>query len=169
MRRFSSALRSLPWRRHCHWLRVGASTSPLVVSTTQSRRCSGASCVPAGPPRRSLPSSPQDLRQLPQERSVCPDNGAGSDWLCQLLLQVGTSLTQYTYELTVQATGCYTADGPPGLVGQVTLTTRAGATRVRTLSSHSMACFDSWLALGCLAAGPIGRPPWGLSWMGRTA
>jgi hypothetical protein len=92
---------------------------------------------------RSLPSTPQTSASCHRSGRDAPTTGAGSDWLCQLLLQVGTSLTQYTYELTVQATGCYTAEGPPGLVGQVTLTTRAGVTRVNPLFAFD-GCFDSW-------------------------
>ncbi len=92
---------------------------------------------------RSLPSTPQSSASCHRSGRGSPTTGAGADWLCQLLLQVGTSLTQYTYELTVQATGCYTADGPPGLVGQVTLTTRAGVTRVNPLFAFD-GCFDSW-------------------------
>ncbi len=56
--------------------------------------------------RLSLPSSPQTSASRHRSGRDAPTTGAGSDWLCQLLLQVSTSLTQYTYELTVQATGC---------------------------------------------------------------
>ena len=92
---------------------------------------------------KSLPSTPQASASCHRSGRDAPQTGAGADWICQLLLQVGTSLTQYTYELTVQATGCYTADGPPGLVGQVTLTTPAGATRVNPLFAFD-GCFDAW-------------------------
>jgi hypothetical protein len=92
---------------------------------------------------KSLPSTPQTSASCHRSGKDAPMTGAGADWICQLLLQVGTSLTQYTYELTVQATGCYTADGPPGIVGQLTLTSHSGATRVNPLFAFD-GCFDSW-------------------------
>ena len=92
---------------------------------------------------RPLPSAPQTSASCHRSGRNAPTTGAGSDWTCQLLLQVGTSITQYTYQLTVQATGCYTAEGPPALVGQLTLTTPAGATRVNPLFAFD-GCFDSW-------------------------
>jgi hypothetical protein len=68
--------------------------------------------------------------------------GAGDDWICTVLLQVGQPLAQYTYELNVQADGCYTADGPPALVGNKSLTTPAGTQRVNPLFAFD-GCFDT--------------------------
>jgi hypothetical protein len=68
--------------------------------------------------------------------------GAGDDWVCVILLQVDQPLAQYTYELNVQANGCYTADGPPALVGNKTLTTSTGAKRVNPLFAFD-GCFDT--------------------------
>jgi hypothetical protein len=68
--------------------------------------------------------------------------GAGDDWICVVLLQVGQPVAQYTYELNVQADGCYTADGPPALVGNKTLTTPTGAEQVNPLFAFD-GCFDT--------------------------
>jgi hypothetical protein len=68
--------------------------------------------------------------------------GAGDDWICTVLLQVGAPVAQYTYEVNVQANGCYTADGPPALVGNKSLTTPAGTKRVNPLFAFD-GCFDT--------------------------
>ena len=69
--------------------------------------------------------------------------GAGNDWICQLLLQVGGHLSSaFTYDLTVQANGCYTADGPPALVGGHTLSLPGGRTRINPLFILN-GCFDT--------------------------
>jgi len=54
--------------------------------------------------------------------SSAPGRGAGDDWLCSLSL-VGPSLAQQpvNYDVNVRANGCYTADGPPAVVGRLTL------------------------------------------------
>jgi hypothetical protein len=68
--------------------------------------------------------------------------GAGDDWVCRLLLQRSGAVSIYTYELNVQADGCYTADGPPAVVGGRTLTTPAGGDRVNPLFEFD-GCFDT--------------------------
>jgi hypothetical protein len=72
-----------------------------------------------------------------------PDSGAGDDWICQLSLSVnGVFQSIFTYELSVQADGCYTADGSPTLVGGAMLTTPAGTNRVNPLFEF-YGCFDT--------------------------
>lgn len=92
---------------------------------------------------KSIPALPQSSATCHRSGIHAPTTGAGDDWICSLLLQVGGSLTLYTYELNVQANGCYTADGPPGLVGGRTLTTKSGSVRVNPLFAFD-GCFDSW-------------------------
>jgi hypothetical protein len=69
--------------------------------------------------------------------------GAGDDWVCQLLLQVVGPSSAYTYELNVKANGCYTADGPPALVGGRTLTTPGGRAVVNPLFAFD-GCFQTY-------------------------
>jgi len=70
--------------------------------------------------------------------------GAGNDWICQLLLQEsGKPSSVFTYDLTVQANGCYSADGPPALVGGHTLKTPTGQSRVNPLFIID-GCFDEF-------------------------
>lgn len=72
-----------------------------------------------------------------------PNSGAGDDWICQLSLSVnGVFQSIFTYELSVQADGCYSADGPPSLVGGAMLTTPSGAERVNPLFEF-YGCFDT--------------------------
>jgi hypothetical protein len=71
------------------------------------------------------------------------DKGAGDDWVCQLLLQVGGHPSGvYTYDLNVKANGCYTADGPQALVGGKSLVTPSGRTRVNPLFAFD-GCFET--------------------------
>ncbi len=85
----------------------------------------------------------------PQSPAVCsrtgrgiPDYGAGDDWICQLSLSVdGLFQSVFTYELSMQADGCYVADGSPSLVGGAMLTTPSGANRVNPLFEF-YGCFD---------------------------
>jgi hypothetical protein len=93
----------------------------------------------------------QGLTLDPQASATCKRNdksvsnsGAGDDWVCQLLLQVeGRPSSLYTYELNINADGCYEADGPPGLVGGRTLTTPSGQNRVNPLFAFD-GCFDTY-------------------------
>jgi hypothetical protein len=72
-----------------------------------------------------------------------PNSGAGDDWICQLSLYVnGQFQSIFTYELSVRADGCYTADGSPSLVGGAMLTTPSGANRVNPLFEF-YGCFDT--------------------------
>ena len=69
--------------------------------------------------------------------------GPGNDWICQVLLQLGNQPSSaYTYDVTVQANGCYTAEGPPALVGGHTLTTKSGSHRVNPLFAID-GCFET--------------------------
>ncbi|HZQ84025.1 MAG TPA: hypothetical protein VFA83_04265 [Acidimicrobiales bacterium] len=71
------------------------------------------------------------------------NTGAGDDWVCQLLLQVGGQPSGvYTYDLNVKANGCYTADGPQALVGGKSLTTPTGRSRVNPLFAFD-GCFET--------------------------
>lgn len=71
------------------------------------------------------------------------DQGAGDDWVCQLLLQVSGPSSVFTYQLKVKADGCYTADGPPGLVGGRTITTSGGLSVVNPLFAFD-GCFRTY-------------------------
>lgn len=86
----------------------------------------------------------------PKASAICgrtgrgiPNSGAGDDWICQLSLSVnGVFQSIFTYELSVRADGCYTADGSPSLVGGAMLTTPSGAYRVNPLFEF-YGCFDT--------------------------
>jgi hypothetical protein len=72
-----------------------------------------------------------------------PNSGAGDDWICQLsLFSNGQFQAIFTYELSVRADGCYTADGSPSLVGGAMLTTPSGSNRVNPLFKF-YGCFDT--------------------------
>jgi hypothetical protein len=72
-----------------------------------------------------------------------PNSGAGSDWLCQLTLDIDHNFQSYfTYELSVRADGCYAADGSPALIGGANLTTPSGANVVNPLFEF-YGCFDT--------------------------
>jgi hypothetical protein len=72
-----------------------------------------------------------------------PNSGAGDDWICQLsLYNKGQFQAVFTYELSVTADGCYTADGSPSLIGGALLTTPSGANRVNPLFRF-YGCFDT--------------------------
>ncbi len=51
--------------------------------------------------------------------------------------------SSFTYELNVKADACFEADGPAGLVGGMTLTTRGGAERVNPLFAFD-GCFEGY-------------------------
>jgi hypothetical protein len=88
------------------------------------------------------PATPQASASCHRSGQGAGATGAGDDWICVVLLQVGAPLAQYTYELNVQADGCYTADGPPALIGNKSLTTSTGASRVNPLFAFD-GCFDT--------------------------
>jgi hypothetical protein len=92
-----------------------------------------------GKPPSATPQASASCHRSGQGTSA---TGAGDDWVCVVLLQVGLPVGQYTYELNVQADGCYTADGPPALVGNKTLTTPTGTKRVNPLFAFD-GCFDT--------------------------
>jgi hypothetical protein len=91
---------------------------------------------------RSLSATPEASANCHRSGQSTSATGAGDDWVCVILLQVGSPVAQYTYELNVQANGCYTADGPPALVGNKSLTTSTGATRINPLFAFD-GCFDT--------------------------
>jgi hypothetical protein len=88
------------------------------------------------------PAPPEASASCHRSGQGVASTGAGDDWICILLLQVGVPVAQYTYELNVQADGCYTADGPPALVGNKTLRTPTGEARVNPLFAFD-GCFDT--------------------------
>jgi hypothetical protein len=72
-----------------------------------------------------------------------PNSGAGSDWLCQITLDIdGNFQSYFTFELSMKADGCYTADGSPSLIGGAMLTTPGGANVVNPLFEF-YGCFDT--------------------------
>jgi hypothetical protein len=91
---------------------------------------------------KAVPATPEASANCHRSGQGAAATGAGDDWICVVLLQVGVPVAQYTYELNVQANGCYTADGPPALVGNKTLTTPAGTKRVNPLFAFD-GCFDT--------------------------
>jgi hypothetical protein len=92
---------------------------------------------------RPPPEPPQASASCHRSGQKGVSSGAGDDWICQLVLQLGGPSSVYTYELNVLADGCYTADGPSALVGAMTLTTPQGKSRVNPLFEFD-GCFDSW-------------------------
>jgi hypothetical protein len=91
---------------------------------------------------KTVSATPQASASCHRSGQSSAATGAGDDWVCVVLLQVGLPVAQYTYELNVQANGCYSADGPPALVGNKTLTTSTGAKRVNPLFAFD-GCFDT--------------------------
>ena len=140
--------------------RIAGVSVAVIVAALALAACGGPDITAArvddalGPTFAHLYQHQQDLlgkpvSATPQASASCHRSGqpatatgAGDDWTCVVLLQVGQPVAQYTYELNVQADGCYTADGPPALVGSKTLTTPAGAKRVNPLFAFD-GCFDT--------------------------
>lgn len=91
---------------------------------------------------KPLAVAPQASASCRRNDSAVASSGAGDDWVCRLLLQVGGPAAAYTYEVNVKADGCYSADGPPGLVGGRTLAVPGGAARVNPLFAFD-GCFDT--------------------------
>ena len=72
------------------------------------------------PPGATLAVVPSCKR--PGGTPISPGHGAGDDWRCTLsVIGPGLRQTPITYEVHVRTNGCYTADGPPALVGQPTI------------------------------------------------
>lgn len=72
-----------------------------------------------------------------------PDVGPGDTWSCLVVWQAdgpGTPVGA-TYEVQLKTDGCYTADGPPSVVGQRLTRTRTGGTGVNPIASFD-GCFD---------------------------
>jgi hypothetical protein len=58
-----------------------------------------------------------------------PDVGPGDDWLCVVHWPSPSGITEpISYDVRVQAGGCYTADGPATTIGQQTMPTADGRT-----------------------------------------
>lgn len=80
--------------------------------------------------------------------AASPAEGAGADWVCTILVGApipsaeGGNVTRIPFEVTAKTDGCYTADGPPLVVGQQTLTGRDGASFVNPLFEFD-GCFDT--------------------------
>lgn len=59
------------------------------------------------------------------------DVGPGDDWHCLVsFTPPGSAPQQVRYEVTLKPEGCYTADGPPAVVGDATVIDVEGARRV---------------------------------------
>lgn len=72
------------------------------------------------------------------------DRGPGDTWSCLLVWQAdgpGTPVGA-TYEIRLQTNGCYTADGPPSVVGQRQAAVADGSLRLNPISSFD-GCFDT--------------------------
>jgi ABC-2 type transport system permease protein len=89
-----------------------------------------------------LPVRPQASATCKRNSTGVANQGAGDDWVCQLLLQLSGPTSLYTYELDVKANGCYVADGPPALIGGRTLTTASGRNVTNPLFAFD-GCFDT--------------------------
>lgn len=89
--------------------------------------------------------TPKDMRVLPgcrRQGVATPTRGAGDNWVC--ILNVFTSSPAQTtidYDVTVQANGCYTADGPPAFIGPLTIRDRRGRRLLNPLFRFD-GCFD---------------------------
>jgi hypothetical protein len=141
--------------------RLAWAGATAIVAALALSACGGPDVTQArledavGPTFARLYQRQQDLigkptPAVPQASATChrsgvdaPTSGAGDDWICVLVLQVGGPQAVFNYELNVAADGCYTADGPPTLVGGKTLLTPKGASRVNPLFAFD-GCFDSW-------------------------
>ena len=63
-----------------------------------------------------------------------PSTGAGDDWVCTLYVDaphVGQTAARYT--LTVRPNGCYTAEGPPEVIGPLHMRKAGGGTAINPL------------------------------------
>jgi hypothetical protein len=75
-------------------------------------------------------------------------SGPGDDWTCTLSVfipQQGVEPfreTPVTYDMSVQADGCYKAEGPPVFIGQQTMRDSHGATVVNPLFTI-YGCFEA--------------------------
>ncbi len=141
--------------------RAAWAAAPALVAALALTACGGPDVTQArledavGPTFAQLYQRQQDLLgkptpATPEASATChrsgahaAASGAGDDWICVLLLQVGGPQAIFTYELNVAADGCYTADGPPALVGGKSLLTPTGTSRVNPLFAFD-GCFDSW-------------------------
>lgn len=80
------------------------------------------------------PRGPDGEAHCGRGGAVTGGSGAGDDWTCNVVYPFGDGhLQPITYDVTVAATGCYTADGPSAVVGRAQLTTTAGVTVVNPL------------------------------------
>jgi hypothetical protein len=63
-----------------------------------------------------------------------PSSGAGDDWVCELNVN-GPRLGQLgvSYTITVRPNGCYTAEGPPSVIGPLRLKGAGGRVAVNPL------------------------------------
>jgi ABC-2 type transport system permease protein len=84
-----------------------------------------------------------NLRVLPgcrRQGVATPTRGPGDNWVC--ILNVFTpAQTTIDYDVTVQANGCYTADGPPAFIGPLTIRDRRGRRLLNPLFRFD-GCFD---------------------------
>lgn len=94
-----------------------------------------------GQPRINPPAQASVVACTKGSASV-PDKGAG-DWTCRVNWPApdGTVRT-ISYDVRVQPQGCYTAQGPPSIVGQQTLTAANGRTLPNPLYEFD-GCFDT--------------------------
>ncbi|BEP13541.1 hypothetical protein acdb102_18520 [Acidothermaceae bacterium B102] len=83
----------------------------------------------------------------PDRAATCTRNGSGSgsgSWVCTVHFPYPDGhLVPLSFDVEVQPIGCYTATGPPAVVGQLTLASPAGGSVTNPLFA-----FD-----GCLATG----------------
>lgn len=90
------------------------------------------------------PRGPDGAAQCGRGGSLSSGSGAGDDWACAVVFPFADGhLQPITYDLTVSATGCFTADGPSAVVGRQTLTTPAG-----DVVPNPLFAFDGCLDLG---------------------
>jgi hypothetical protein len=58
--------------------------------------------------------------------SSSPDRGAGDDWTCVVQWHGVDALRAAVYDVRLRTNGCYTATGPPTVVGPAMSTTTSG-------------------------------------------
>lgn len=73
------------------------------------------------------PRGPDGTARCGRGGAVSGGTGAGDDWTCTVVYPFGDGhLQPITYDVTVAATGCWTADGPSAVVGRATISTPDG-------------------------------------------
>ena len=96
---------------------------------------------------RHIPADPRLQDRATCRRRSGLTRGPGDDWICTVNMVIELegpqpfSLTPVAFDVSVQANGCYKAEGPPTFVGQPEIRDRRGAQVVNPLYAFD-GCFD---------------------------